>query len=49
MSFQDAVTLGFGVTSAALGLYQSLKLVLPISPISVYFMSGCPSWFTEVR
>ncbi|KAJ6009206.1 hypothetical protein N7499_005374 [Penicillium canescens] len=36
MSFQDAVTLGLGVTSAALGLYQSLKLALPVSPISVH-------------
>jgi NADPH:quinone reductase-like Zn-dependent oxidoreductase len=36
MSFQDAATLGLGVTTAALGLYQSLKLALPVSPIPVH-------------
>jgi len=33
MSFQDAATLGLGVTTAALGLYQSLSLALPNDPI----------------
>ena len=33
MSFQDAATLGLGVTTAALGLYKSLKLSLPSDPI----------------
>ncbi|KAJ5319094.1 zinc-binding oxidoreductase [Penicillium brevicompactum] len=33
MSFQDAATLGLGVTTAALGLYQSLKIALPNDPI----------------
>ncbi|KAB8250729.1 chaperonin 10-like protein [Aspergillus flavus] len=33
MGFEEAATLGLGVTTAALGLYQSLKLALPIAPI----------------
>ncbi|PIG83888.1 alcohol dehydrogenase [Aspergillus arachidicola] len=33
MGFEEAATLGLGVTTAALGLYQSLKLALPFAPI----------------
>ena len=33
MGFEEAATLGLGVTTAALGLYQSLKLALPTTPI----------------
>ncbi|KAL5364836.1 chaperonin 10-like protein [Aspergillus floccosus] len=34
LSFQEAATLGLGVTTAAQGLYQSLGLALPTAPIS---------------
>ena len=33
VSFEEAATLGLGVTTAALGLYQSLGLALPTQPI----------------
>lgn len=32
MTFEKAATLGLGVTTAALGLYQILYLALPTSP-----------------
>ncbi|OGM47369.1 protein TOXD [Aspergillus bombycis] len=32
MGFGEAATLGLGVTTAALGLYQSLRLTLPVAP-----------------
>jgi NADPH:quinone reductase-like Zn-dependent oxidoreductase len=34
MSFQDAATVGLGVTTAALGLYRSLGLALPSEPLT---------------
>jgi NADPH:quinone reductase-like Zn-dependent oxidoreductase len=33
MSFQEAATVGLGVTTAALGLYRSLGLALPTEPL----------------
>ncbi|KAJ5683470.1 Polyketide synthase enoylreductase [Penicillium macrosclerotiorum] len=33
MTFQEAATLGVGINTVGQGLYQSLKLALPISPI----------------
>ncbi|PYI04436.1 zinc-binding oxidoreductase [Aspergillus sclerotiicarbonarius CBS 121057] len=33
VSFEEAATLGLGVTTAALGLYQSLRLALPTEPL----------------
>ncbi|RAK99955.1 zinc-binding alcohol dehydrogenase family protein [Aspergillus ibericus CBS 121593] len=33
MSFEEAATLGLGVTTAAQGLYQSLRLALPTEPL----------------
>ncbi|KAE8320176.1 chaperonin 10-like protein [Aspergillus transmontanensis] len=34
LSFQEAATLGVGITTVGQGLYQSLKLALPTEPIS---------------
>ncbi|CEN61410.1 Putative Zinc-binding oxidoreductase [Aspergillus calidoustus] len=34
MSFQEAATVGLGVSTAALGLYRSLGLALPTKPVS---------------